>query len=132
MTTTLRPRSFSSVARASVAWGMSEARWNRGVPPSDETIVEYSPRAPTDGLARYMTVVRLWSSPASAARTATVLPAPTSPVTTPRARSSTHQVMRATASAWLAWVCSIEGARSFWNGMRVKPQCARSRSMVTW
>ena len=42
-----------------------------------------------------MTVWRLVSSAAMAARAATVLPAPTSPVTTPRACSSMHQAMRA-------------------------------------
>ena len=45
-------------------------------------------------------VCREGSSPASAARTATVFPAPTSPVITPRARSVTHQPIRATASPW--------------------------------
>ena len=34
MTTTRRPRSCSSAASASVAWGMSAALWNRGMPPS--------------------------------------------------------------------------------------------------
>jgi hypothetical protein len=45
-------------------------------------------------------VVRLASRPARAARTATVLPAPTSPVMTPRAFSVRHQPIRATASPW--------------------------------
>ena len=70
------------------------------------------------------------SSSARAARTATVLPAPTSPVITPMAASSTHQAMRATASAWPGWRCSMEGARSLVNGVRVKPQWERSRSML--
>ena len=41
-----------------------------------------------------------------------------------------HQVIRATASAWERWACSMEGARSLAKGMRVKPQWARRRSMV--
>ena len=56
-----------------------------------------------------------------AARTATVFPAPTSPVITPRARSVTHQPIRATASPWLVWRCSICGARSRRNGERLNP-----------
>ena len=43
------------------------------------------------------------SRPAVAARAATVLAAPTSPVTTPMACSLTSQAMRATASAWPRW-----------------------------
>ncbi|EUA27889.1 hypothetical protein I553_9240 [Mycobacterium xenopi 4042] len=39
----------------------------------------------------------------------------------PIARWSTHQVMRATASPWPAWRCSIPGARSRPNGIRVNP-----------
>src|SRR6266511_483794 len=50
-----------------------------------------------------MTVWRVGSKAATAGRAATVLPAPTSPVTTLRARSPTSQVMRATASAWVRW-----------------------------
>jgi hypothetical protein len=46
------------------------------------------------------------------ARTATVLPTPTSPVMTPRARSPMHQVTRAVASPWAVCRCSIPGARS--------------------
>src|ERR1035437_2604496 len=68
-----------------------------------------------------MVVFRDGSSPARAARIATVLPAPTSPVTTPRARSLIHQLIRATASAWLVWWCSIWGARALPKGMRVNP-----------
>src|SRR5664280_2196639 len=44
-----------------------------------------------------MTVCREASSPANAARSATVLPAPTSPVLTPSAVSLMHQRIRATA-----------------------------------
>jgi hypothetical protein len=54
-------------------------------------------------------------------RTATVFPAPTSPVTTPIERSPMHQEMRATASLWEAWRCSIPGARSRPKGVRVNP-----------
>src|ERR1035437_2563994 len=68
-----------------------------------------------------MVVCRDASSPARAARIATVLPAPTSPVTTPRARSLTHQLIRARASAWLVWRCSIWGARALPKGIRVNP-----------
>jgi hypothetical protein len=45
---------------------------------------------------------RVGSSPETAARTATIFPAPTSPVITPIRRSATHQPIRATASPWLA------------------------------
>ena len=55
-------------------------------------------------------VWREGSRSARAARTATVLPAPTSPVTTPRARWLMHQPIRATASAWAVCRCSICGA----------------------
>src|SRR6266536_6525692 len=48
----------------------------------------------------------MWCAVASswlvAARTATVLPTPTSPVMTPRSDSATQKRMRATASWWLA------------------------------
>src|SRR3954451_15078730 len=69
-----------------------------------------------------MTTCRDVSSAAGAARTATVLPAPTSPVITPRACCSMHQPIRATASAWVPWRCSIEGASGRPNGILVKPQ----------
>jgi hypothetical protein len=49
------------------------------------------------------------------------LAGPTSPVTTPIARSVISQVMRATASAWPWWRWSIEGARARPNRARVKP-----------
>src|SRR4030081_1964963 len=58
-----------------------------------------------------MTACREVSSAVVAARTATVLPAPTSPVITPRACWSMHQAMRATASACPSWRCSMDGAR---------------------
>ena len=57
-----------------------------------------------------MTVWRVRSRAARAARTATVLPAPTSPVITPMRRSAMHQPMRATASSWAVWRCSMAGA----------------------
>jgi hypothetical protein len=63
---------------------------------------------------------------AVAARTATVFPAPTSPVITPRVCWS----IRATASACPSWRCSIEGARLLPNGILVKPQCACRRLML--
>jgi hypothetical protein len=66
-------------------------------------------------------VCREASRPARTVRTETVFPAPTSPVITPMARSAMHQVMRAQASLWAAWRCSMPGARSRPNGMRVNP-----------
>ena len=66
-------------------------------------------------------VCREASRPARTVRTEAVLPAPTSPVMTPIARSVMHQVMRATASLWAAWRCSMPGARSRPNGIRVNP-----------
>src|SRR5512132_3033462 len=67
-------------------------------------------------------VWRTGSSAATAARAATVLPAPTSPVTTPMARSLISQAMRATASAWPRW-----GGASRGPG-RGRRGCGRSRS----
>src|SRR5659263_536610 len=69
-----------------------------------------------------MTVCREASSPANAARSATVLPAPTSPVITPSAVSLMHQRIRATASACPPWRCSIAGARSRRNSGAVEPE----------
>src|SRR5439155_14373395 len=68
-----------------------------------------------------MTVCRDGSRPARTVRTETVLPAPTSPVTTPMERSLMHQEMRATASLWEVCRCSMPGARSRPNGMRLNP-----------
>ena len=68
-----------------------------------------------------MTVCLEGSRPARTARTETVLPAPTSPVMTPMDRSLMHQAMRATASLREAWRCSMPGARSRPNGMRLNP-----------
>ena len=74
---------------------------------------------------------RVGSRPATAARTATVLPAPTSPVTTPSADSTTQKLMRAMASAW-AW----RGNRSLAgmdlpNGVRARPKCAAHGAALT-
>ena len=68
-----------------------------------------------------MTVWLEGSRPARTVRTETVLPAPTSPVTTPMERSAMHQEMRATASLWEACRCSMPGARLRPKGMRLKP-----------
>src|SRR5664279_3492655 len=54
-----------------------------------------------------MVTCREASSAAVAARIATVFPAPTSPVMTPMWCCSMHQVIRATASAWERWRCSM-------------------------
>src|SRR6266566_8933385 len=54
-----------------------------------------------------MTWWRVGSRPATAARSATVLPAPTSPVTIPSAHSTTQKLIRAIASA-----CAWRGNRS--------------------
>src|SRR5256714_11392725 len=70
------------------------------------------------------------SGPALAALAATVLPAPTSPQTTPSARSVMIQLILATASWWAAEANSIEGASSLVNGVRDSPQCALSRSIL--
>lgn len=120
-TSTALPRSAASAANRSWVWGMSEAAWKRATPPRAATIPAYMPRSPTPGVPRYTTVCREASSPATAARAATVLPDPHSPVTTPMARSAMHHWMRATASAWLRWACSTPGASVLANGMREKP-----------
>lgn len=54
-------------------------------------------------------------------RTETVLPAPTSPVTTPIDRSEMHQEIRATASLWAWCRWSMPGLRFRPNGIRSKP-----------
>ena len=66
--------------------------------------------------------IREASNAVVAARIATVFPAPTSPVMTPMWCCSMHQVIRATASAWERWRCSIPGARSRPNGILVNPK----------
>src|SRR5271169_2993407 len=78
-----------------------------------------------------MTWCRVGSRPATAARRATVLPAPTSPVTTPSADSTTQKLIRAIASAW-AW----RGNRSLAgidlpNGVRARPKCAAHGAALT-
>jgi hypothetical protein len=47
--------------------------------------------------------------------------APTSPVMTPMVRSLMHQLIRAMASLWEACRCSMPGARSLPNGVRLNP-----------
>src|SRR5229473_3376806 len=78
-----------------------------------------------------MTWWRVGSRAATAARSATVLPAPTSPVTTPRADSTTQKLIRAIASA-----CAARPDRSFAgmdlpNGVRVRPKCAAHAAALT-
>src|SRR6266545_4194516 len=58
-----------------------------------------------------------------AARTATVLPTPTSPVMTPNNDSAMQKRMRATASWWLARSHNLLAGMVFENGMREKPKC---------
>src|SRR6266511_2038489 len=94
-------RSWLVSMRMASSWSWS-SRW-----PSSMTSTGVRPRSA--------------ASVASAAWTATVLPTPTSPVSTPRACWSMHQVMRATASAWAVWRCSIWGASSRPNGILVNP-----------
>ncbi len=60
------------------------------------------------------------------------MPAPTSPVMTPMDRSLMHQAMRATASLWAAWRCSIPGAEVT-PSMRLNPAASVSQSTdVSW
>ena len=61
------------------------------------------------------------SRPATAARAATVFPAPHSPEITPIACSEMHHWIRATASACAPCACNIPGARSLPNGILVNP-----------
>src|SRR5437868_12565956 len=71
-----------------------------------------------------MTWCRVGSSPATAARTATVFPAPTSPVITPSRISTTQKLIRAVAWAW-AWRANRSPAAiAFPNGVRASPKCA--------
>src|SRR5438552_18848445 len=68
----------------------------------------------------------MWCAVASswlaAARTATVLPTPTSPVMTPRSDSAIQKRIRATASWWLARSHSWLAGMVLLNGVRVKPK----------
>src|SRR6266702_7594148 len=59
-----------------------------------------------------------------AARTATVLPAPTSPHSTPRAASAMQKPMRATASAWAVRLRRSRAAMRLVRGVLVKPKWA--------
>src|SRR5207302_9556523 len=71
-----------------------------------------------------MTWCRVGSSPATAARTATVFPAPTSPVITPSRIWSMQKLIRAVAWAW-AWRANRSPAAiAFPNGVRASPKCA--------
>src|SRR2546430_14459017 len=80
-----------------------------------------------------MTVCLDGSRPARTVRTDTVLPAPTSPVTTPMERSLMHQEMRATPSLWEVCRCSMPGARSRPNGVRLNPDSLNLiNSMAGW
>src|SRR6266567_7384060 len=71
-----------------------------------------------------MTWCRVGSRPATAARTATVLPAPTSPVITPSKVSVMQKLIRAVAWAW-AWRANRSlAAIALPNGVRASPKCA--------
>src|SRR6266568_2172356 len=71
-----------------------------------------------------MTWKRVRSRAAVAARTATVLPAPTSPQTTPRAASAMQKPMRAMASAWAVRAMRSRAAIRLVNGVLAKPKWA--------
>src|ERR1700747_573586 len=71
-----------------------------------------------------MTWCRVGSSPATAARAATIFPAPTSPVITPSRIWSMQKLIRAVAWAW-AWRTNRSlAAIAFPNGVRASPKCA--------
>src|SRR5487761_1784603 len=71
-----------------------------------------------------MTWCRVGASPATAARTATVFPAPTSPVITPSRTWSMQKLIRAVAWAW-AWRANRSlAAMDLPNGVRASPKCA--------
>src|SRR6266853_2002940 len=69
-----------------------------------------------------MTWWALGSSWVVAARRATVLPTPTSPVITPRSDSPMQKRMRATASWWLARSHNWLAGMVLLNGVRVNPK----------
>src|SRR6267142_1543618 len=71
-----------------------------------------------------MTWCRVGSRPATAARTATVLPAPTSPVMTPSKVSAMQKLIRAVAWAWACRANRSPAAIAFPNGVRASPKCA--------
>src|SRR3974390_1741368 len=71
-----------------------------------------------------MTGCRVGSRPATAARAATVLPAPTSPVMTPSRVSVMQKLIRAVAWAWACRANRSLAAIAFPNGVRASPKCA--------
>src|SRR5579859_4818522 len=71
-----------------------------------------------------MTWCRVGSSPATAARTATVFPAPTSPVITPSRIWSMQKPIRAVAWAWACRANRSLAAMDLPNGVRASPKCA--------
>src|SRR5487761_741132 len=71
-----------------------------------------------------MTWCRVGSRPATAARTATVLPAPTSPVMTPSRVSAMQKLIRAVAWAWACRANRSLAAIALPNGVRASPKCA--------
>src|SRR5258705_13395372 len=71
-----------------------------------------------------MTWCRVGSSPATAARTATVFPAPTSPVITPSRIWSMQKLIRAVAWAWAWRANKSPAAIALPNGGRASPKGA--------
>src|SRR5258708_35806128 len=71
-----------------------------------------------------MTWCRAGSRPATAARAATVLPAPTSPVITPSRVSVMQKLIRAVAWAWACRANRSPAAIALPNGVRASPKCA--------
>src|SRR3974390_691820 len=71
-----------------------------------------------------MTGCGVGSRPATAARAATVLPAPTSPVMTPSRVSVMQKLIRAVAWAWACRANRSLAAIAFPNGVRASPKCA--------
>src|SRR5580700_3132354 len=71
-----------------------------------------------------MTWCRVGSRAATAARTATVLPAPTSPVITPSRIWSMQKLIRAVAWAWACRANRSPAAIALPNGVRASPKCA--------
>src|ERR1019366_6113626 len=78
-----------------------------------------------------MTWWRVGSMPATAARSATVLPAPTSPVTTPSADSTTPKLIRAIAAACAGRANRSRAAMDLPNGVRARPKCAAHGAALT-
>src|SRR3974390_1809382 len=71
-----------------------------------------------------MTWCRVGSRPATAARAATVFPAPTSPVMTPSRVSAMQKLIRAVAWAWACRANRSPAAIALPNGVRASPKCA--------